>query len=388
MADLDADVVVVGLGAWGSQALWRLATRGVDVVGVERFGIGHAMGSSHGATRLFRVACMEHPGLVPIAQRARDLWYELGELTGQVLLRQTGGMMTGPENGHVVRGTLEAARGAGLDVEILDREALAARLPSYAGLADDDIGVWDPAAGITYPEAGVSAAVDAARKAGAEVLANTRVTAITPDDTGVTVSTAVSTIRAGRAIVSAGPWMRDFTDLPLITRRIPMFWFTGPEPADTAPGGRFDLDAFPVFIRELADGNVLWGHGASEDYAVKVGLESQSRNTNRSIDPDQVDRVVHPSDHETLSAEIAQAFPGLGPQPADSVVCMFTDSPDGQFILGPAPGHPRITLATGDSGHGYKHAPAIGELLAQQSLDEPPFTPIDFLSPTRKSLNG
>ena len=388
MADVSAEVAVVGLGAWGSQALWRLAARGVDVVGVERFGIGHAMGASHGATRLFRVACMEHPGLVPIAQRARDLWYELGGLTGQVLLRQTGGMMTGPADGHVVGGTLEAARGAGLDVEILDRETLAARLPSYAGLADDDIGVWDPAAGLTYPEAGVRAAVTAARDAGAEVLSDTQVTAIDPDDSGVTITTATGTIRAGRAIVSAGPWMRSFTDLPLVARRIPMYWFTGPEPADTAPGGRFDLAAFPVFIRELADGNVLWGHGASADqqHAVKVGLEAQGRVVVDSIDPDTVDRVVHPSDHETLSAEIAQAFPGLGPQPADSVVCMFTDSPDGQFIIGRPDGQDRIVVATGDSGHGFKHAPAIGELLAQLTLDEQPFTDITFLDPNRTSL--
>lgn len=385
MRDSSAEIAVVGLGAWGSQALWRLASRGVDVVGVERFGIGHAMGSSHGATRLFRVACMEHPGLVPIAQRARDFWYELSELTGQVLLRQTGGMMTGPADGHVVRGTLEAARGAGLDVEVVDRDALAARLPSYAALGDDDIGVWDPAAGITYPEAGVRAAVQAARQAGAEVLTDSQVTAVTPDDTGVTITTTTGTIRVGRVVVSAGPWMRTFTDLPLVTRRIPMFWFTGPEPADTAAGGRFDLDAFPVFIRELADGNVLWGHGASADehYAVKVGLEAQGRVVEDSIDPDRVDREVHPSDHEVLSAEIAQAFPGLGPQPADSVVCMFTDSPDGQFIIGRPDGQPRIVVATGDSGHGYKHSPAIGELLAQLALDEQPFTDIAFTSPSR-----
>lgn len=379
---------MVGLGAWGSQALWRLAARGVDVIGIERFGIGHAMGSSHGATRLFRVACMEHPGLVPIAQRARDLWYELGDLTGQTLLRQTGGMMTGPEDGPVISGTLAAARGAGLDVEILDRDTLAARLPAYAGLADDHIGVWDPAAGITYPEAGVQAAVSAAKQAGAEVLTDTEVTAITPDGTGVTITTATGTVRADQVIVSAGPWMRTFSDLPLVTRRIPMFWFTGPDPADTAPGGRFDLDAFPVFIRELADGNVLWGHGASESYAVKVGLERQGRTAATSIDPDTVDRVVHPEDHDVLSAEISQAFPGLGPQPADSVVCMFTDSPDGQFIIGRPADQPRIVIATGDSGHGYKHAPAIGDLLAQLALDEPPSTDLTFTSPTRNLIKS
>lgn len=387
MTDVHADVVVIGLGAWGSQALWRLAARGVDVLGVERFGIGHAMGASHGVTRLFRVACMEHPGLVPIAQHARDLWYELGDLTGQVLLRQTGAMMTGPPDGHVAGGTLKAAGDAGLEVEVLERDALIARLPAYAEVAEHHVGVWDPAAGITYPEAGVRAAVTAAQAAGARVLTDTRVTAIDPDSAGVTVTAGDQVIRADQVIISAGPWMVKFTGLPLVTRRIPMFWFAGPDPADTDPGGSFDLDAFPVFIRELADGNVLWGHGArntpDERYHVKVGLEDRDGRTHGPTDPDQVDRTIHPADHELLSAAIGGAFPGLVSEPADSVVCMFTDSPDGQFILGRPAGQSRLVVATGDSGHGYKHAPAIGELLAQLTLDEDPFTDTTFLSPTR-----
>ena len=382
-----ADVVVIGLGAWGSQALWRLAARGVDVLGVERYDIGHAMGSTHGSTRLFRVACLEHPGLVPIAQRARDLWYELGDLTGQVLLRQTGGMMAGPASGHVVAGTLAAARAADLGVEVLDRSELAALLPAYADIAEEDIGVWDPAAGITYPEVGVRSAVAAAQAAGARVRTHTRVTAVDADDGGVTVTIGDEVIRAQQVVLSAGPWMPHFTGLPLVARRTPMFWFEGPDPADTAPGGRFDLDAFPVFIRELADGNVLWGHGSRntefEQYAVKIGLEDRDGLTHHPTDADSVDRTVHPGDHELLSKAVGHAFPGLVNIPIRSVVCMITVSPDGQFLLGRPGGDPRLVIATGDSGHGFKHAPALGELLAQVATGEDPFTDITFLDPDR-----
>lgn len=386
--ELTADVVVVGLGAWGSQALWRLARRGVDVLGIERFGIGHPMGSTHGATRLFRVACLEHPDLVPIALRARDLWYELGDLTGEVLLRQTGGLMVGPPNGHVVAGTVAAAKAAGLEVELLDHDTLRSRFPEYDALDADDVGVWDPAAGISYPEKGVRSAVTAAEVAGARVFSDTKVTAVDFGADGVTISTGTSTIRARQVILSAGAWMPHFVDLPLAPRRTPMFWFEGPAPTDTEPGGRFDLDAFPVFIRELADGNVLWGHGARKDaderYAVKIGMEDRGENF-LDTDADEVDRYIHPvRDYGQLSDLVGKAFPGLVSTPAMAIPCMVTNSVDGQFVVGRPNGDPRLLIATGDNGHGFKHAPAIGELLAQLAVGEEPFAPIDFISPDRE----
>jgi sarcosine oxidase len=388
LSTLTADVVVVGLGAWGSQALWRLATRGVDVLGVERFGIGHPLGSTHGSTRLFRVACLEHPGLVPIAQRARDLWYELGDRTGQVLLRQTGGLMAGPPGGHVVGGTLASATAAHLDVEVLDRAEVARRFPSYAGLQPDDIGVWDPGAGICYPERGVRAAVAAAEAAGARVLRDTRVVEVTTDEGGVTARTSTALVGAGQVVLSAGAWMPHFVDLPITARRMPMFWFEGPHPADTEPGGRFDLDGFPVFIREIDGGHVLWGHGARKDgedeFAVKIGMEDHG-DTFLDTDADQVDRSIRPErDYGLLSELVGQAFPGIVTVPAKAVPCMVTNSADRQFVIGRPGGDPRLVVATGDSGHGFKHAPAIGELLAQITVGEEPFADVGFLSPDRE----
>jgi sarcosine oxidase len=319
--------------------------------------------------------------------RARDLWYELGSLTGEVLLRQTGGLMVGPPDGHVVAGTLAAARAAGLEVELLDHDTLVRGFPEYGDIAADDIGVWDPAAGLSYPEQGVRSAVAAAEAAGARVFSDTRVTGVDFGDDGVTVHTGTLAIRAQQVILSTGAWMPQFVDVPLAPRRTPMFWFEGPDPADTEPGGRFDLDNFPVFIRELAGGNVLWGHGArkndEEQYAVKIGMEDRGDNF-VDTDADEVDRYIHPiADYGQLSDLVGQAFPGLVNTPAKAIPCMVTNSVDGQFVVGRPNGDPRLLIATGDNGHGFKHAPAIGELLAQLAVGEEPFAPIDFISPDR-----
>src|SRR5215469_326744 len=170
------EVVVVGLGGFGSAALWRLALRGVDVAGVERHGIGHHLGSSHGTTRLFRIACQEHPGLAPVALKSLELWTALGSETGERLVRQSGCLSVGSPDSHPVAGTTAAAAAAGLAVDRLSHHDLAARQPQYAGLDPADVGVWDPGAGICYPERNVKAQTAAAERLGADVYPHTMVT--------------------------------------------------------------------------------------------------------------------------------------------------------------------------------------------------------------------
>ncbi|HEV7626193.1 MAG TPA: FAD-dependent oxidoreductase, partial [Streptomyces sp.] len=189
METVRTDVVVIGLGAFGSAALWRLADRGIDVVGVERHGVGHDFGSSHGGTRLFRVACLEHPGLASIALKSLELWSELHAQTGEVLIRRTGCLSAGSPRSRPVSGTLTAAAAAGVPVVVLGHDELVARQPQYAGMAPEDIGVWDPGAGICYPERTVRAQTAAARRLGADVREHTTVSGIEADRGGVTVCT-------------------------------------------------------------------------------------------------------------------------------------------------------------------------------------------------------
>jgi sarcosine oxidase len=373
---IDKDVVVVGLGGFGSAALWRLAARGVDVAGIERQGIGHPFGSSHGITRLFRIACMEHPDLPPIAMKSLELWTELG---GDELVRQTGCLTTGTPDGPAVRGALDAAARAGVPVVELDHDELLARQPQYAGVAPEEVGVWDPGAGICFPEPVVRAHTAAARGLGADVFPHTMVTAIEPDAHGVTVRTPTVAFRANQVVVTAGAWLGALVPgLPLTVRRTPMFWFAPRDPGST----EFELAGFPAFIWHRG-GADLWGHGSGEGFGVKIGLADAGTSAG-GVDAEELDRYIHPAgDFDQLSAEVASAFPGLDPRPASVIPCLVTDTPDGQFVIGRLADRPRIVLAGGDSGHGFKHAAGIGELLALLTLDEQPYCATEFTDPER-----
>ncbi len=382
MEVVSKDVVVVGLGGFGSAALWRLAQRGVDVAGVERHGIGHHLGSSHGATRLFRIACQEHPGLAAVALKSLQLWSELGEQTGERLVSQTGCLSAGSPDSQAVRGAVAAASAASVPVQRLSHAELVERQPQYAGLMPGDVGVWDPGAGICYPERNVRAQTAAAVRLGADVYPHTMVSAIDADRDGVTVRTATIEWRASQVIVAAGAWLGALvTGLPLAPRRTPLFWFRPRDPRSE----EFRLDRFPAFIWDRGGGEVLWGHGAADDYGVKIGLEpAETQSSSGGIDPEEMDRYVHlDSDIDELSASVAGAFPGLDPRPEKVIPCLINDSPDGQFLVGRLSGQPRVIVAGGDSGHGFKHAAGIGELLAQIVAGESPYCETGFMDPAR-----
>ncbi len=375
------DVVVIGLGAFGSAALWRLAQRGVDVAGIERHGIGHHLGSSHGVTRLFRIACQEHPGLAPIALRSLELWTGLGDQMGQRLVRQSGCLSTGPPGSRSVTGAIAAAAVAGVAVLELSHEELVARQPQYAGLAAEDVAVWDPGAGICYPERNVRAQTAAARRLGADVYPHTMVSTIKAGRDSVTVRAATVEWRASQVVVAAGAWLGALVPgLPLAPRRTPQYWFRPKDPRSE----EFTLARFPAFIWERRDGGGLWGHGSAEDYGIKIGPENAQTSEGVGFDPEEMDRYIHlDTDIDRLTSSVARALPGLDPRPAKVIPCLVTDSPDGQFLVGRLTSEPRIVVAGGDSGHGFKHAAGIGELLAQIVVGDRPYCATDFLDPAR-----
>jgi sarcosine oxidase len=385
MEAIGKDVVVVGLGAFGSAALWRLAERGVEVAGIERYGIGHHLGSSHGSTRLFRVACQEHPGLAAVALKSLELWTGLSEQVGQRLVHQSGCLSVGSPDSRAVKGTLAAAAAAGLPVLEFGPRELAARQPQYAGLAPGDVAVWDPGAGVCYPERIIRAQAAAARGHGAEIYPHTMVTGIQATPSGVIVHTPTVVFRASQLVVAAGAWLGTLVPgLPLSPRRTPLYWF---RPRD--PGCEdFTLGKFPAFIWQRANGDGLWGHGSDEDFGVKIGPGGPANPGGvpgaAGIDPEEMDRYIHlDSDIDNLAASVRQAFPGLDPQPSKVIPCLITDTPDRQFIVGRPLSQPRVAVAGGDSGHGFKHAAGIGELLAQIVTGERPYCQTSFLNPAR-----
>lgn len=380
----------------GANALWRLAERGVSAVGFEQFTVAHPLGSSHGATRLFREACLEHPDLTPIAQLAKTLYRELEAHSGAELLRITGGVMMGAPDSDVIAGTRAAASAHGLALADLSREELAERYPQLAELAPTDVAVLDPGAGVAFPEPTIRAAVDRARALGAEVVENTRVLVVEPGADGVLVRTATGEWLADRVILTQGAWLA--TELPWIELqpiRTPMTWFepratpSNAEPEATAPASEFALERLPVFVRQLSESEVLWGHGTVGAVAgpekgalIKAGVGDIWQERVR-IDPEQLDRGVTPADWRQVSALLAKAVPGIESLPARVDPCMVTISPDDQFVVGRSPRHSRVIVGGGDSGHAFKHAPALGEILARFALDEPQLVDTAFIDPAR-----
>lgn len=350
------EIIVVGGGAMGSAAAWQLAKRGVGVTLLEQFEPRHDKGASHGSSRIFRLAYPDQTH-VRLAQRAQALWRELEQDSGRPVLTLTGGVDHGPE--APILAVHAALRAAGAIAELLPPEAAAERWP---GLRFEDHVVYSPAAGRVRADDAVAAFQEAAATFGAEVRHEVRVADIVVAPSKVTVTTtAGEELQADRVVVAAGAWT------PLLQGQLRVHLRTTQEqPAHFAVR---DPDAsWPSFIhhpgaRLAADGITAGGvYGLNSSDGVKVGFHGQGP----EIDPDNRDRTPDPEVLGKLQAYAERWLPGVDPASAVPITCLYTLTPDQQFIVdrrGP------ITVLAGFSGHGFKFAGAIGELATRLTLD-------------------
>ncbi len=349
------DAVVCGLGVMGSAALYHLARRGARVLGLDRFAAGHDRGSSHGETRIIRLAYFEHPSYVPLVRRAYALWRELENAAARPLLHVTGIAEIGPPDGALVNGTLEAARLHDIPHELIAAPELMRRYPAFR-LPPHYVGVVQPDGGFLEAEAAVQAMLTLAQQHGAEIRFSTPVRAIEPAQDKARIVIDGTTIEAGSIIVAAGPWISSLLPdaaLPLRVTRQVMAWFAPPAPADFAPG------RFPVFLIESAHG-IHYGFppfGAG----LKVAKHHHSDET---VDPESYDRTVSADDEALIRAAVADHLPGANGPLVAAKTCLYTVAPDGDFIIDRLPGAASIVVASPCSGHGFKFAPVIGEILA------------------------
>ena len=349
-----ADVAIAGLGAMGSAAARALARRGLTVIGFDRYAPPHALGSSHGRSRIIREAYFEHPAYVPLVRHARRLWEELERETGERLLIPTGGLMIGPPEGALVRGALASAREHGLTHERLDATAVARRVPAMRP-ASNMVGVWEPHAGVLLPEAAISASLASARRHGADLHLDEPVTSWRADGDQVEVRTSRGVHRAGHLVLATGAWLSALAPaVPLAVERVPLFWF---EPVGDASA--FDPARFPVFILEHAPDRYVYGFPRLEG-AVKLARHHEGE----AADPERPRPGVGPAEVDAMRALFRPFLPGADGPLRETAVCMYTNTPDGHFVIGPDPRHPRVTLVSACSGHGFKFAPAIGEVVA------------------------
>jgi len=357
----DYDAVVVGLGATGGAALHRLALRGRRVAGIEQFAVGHDRGSSHGETRIFRLGYFEHPSYVPLLREALALWRDLERASGRALLTATGIAEIGAPDGALVAGTLASARLHGLPHDVLDADAAMKRYPAFR-LPQGFVAVVQPDAGFLAAEAAVAAQVALARAAGAEVHENERVLALEPDGDGVRVVTGQGAYAARTAVVAAGPWLGRLLPqvaAPVRATRQVAGWFA---PRDPAP---FAVGAFPVFLAETRHG-VHYGFPVHGPSGLKI---AKHHHDDEAVDPDTYSRAVTPRDERLIRDFVADLLPAADGPPTRAETCLYTMAPDGDFIIDRLPGWPAVIVASPCSGHGFKFAPVVGDILAELATD-------------------
>ena len=357
----DVDVAVIGLGAMGSAALWQLARRGARVVGVDRWSPPHAEGSTHGRTRIIREAYFEHPLYVPLVQRAYAMWDDLARASGERLFLATGGLMLGPEDGTLVQGALRSAREHGLAYELVDAREVTRRYPALAPPATD-VGVIEPRAGLVFPELGVRTMLAAAHEAGATVRTGARVRAWSATPHGVRVTTDGGEFVARRAIIAAGAWMPEL--VPELAQSLSVMRQMGHWFAPRARAELFRADRLPI---------LLWEHSRDRFFYslpdVGDGFKASIHYEGRVIDPDEPRDAVTDDETAEVRAILERLMPDGSGKLLDRNTCLYTNTPDGHFAIGAHPAHANVTLVSACSGHGFKFAPAIGELLAERVLD-------------------
>ncbi|SFH04266.1 sarcosine oxidase [Halopelagius inordinatus] len=356
------DCIVVGVGGMGSATAFHLAERGADVLGLERYDIPHEMGSSHGVTRIIRKAQYEDPAYVPLVRRAYDLWAELEERTGRELLHVTGGIDAGPPESEVFAGSVRSCEEHDIDHEVLSADEVNDRFPGY-DLPAGHRAVYQPDGGFLVPEQSIIAHVEAAQEAGAEVRARESVVDFAPlPDGGVRVTSEKATYEADRLVVAAGAWARELvpelSELAVPERQV-LAWLRPRTPE------QFDASNFPVFVHAADDGH-YYGFPRHDVPGFKFGKFNHFGET---VDPDTMNREPRREDEEMLRAYAERYFPdGAGPT-MRLATCMFTNTPDDHFVLDTLPDHPQITVGAGFSGHGFKFASVVGEVLADLALD-------------------
>ena len=370
------DAIVLGLGGMGSAVAAHAAARGMRVLGLEQFGPAHALGASHGRTRIIRQAYFESPVYVPMLRRAYALWDALAARTAMTLRAQIGGLFVGTPASPVVAGTIASGDAHGLPYEVLDAGAIRRRFPALRPRAEH-VGVYEAVAGAVFPEAGVEAHLRVARAEGAELRFNTRVDAWEAGDGGARVTLADGThAEARRLAICAGPWFARVAPdagLPLRIERNVQFWF---EPLDRTA---VTPDRLPIYcVQHDASTPMFYGFPDFGD-----GTKIAYHGSGVAADPDALDRTVSESEIAHAHAALAGFVPAAAGAFRDAAACMYSLTPDEHFALGAHPHYARVVIAGGFSGHGYKFTPVIGEIVAALLAGDGPGYDLRVFAPDR-----
>jgi sarcosine oxidase len=359
MTQRGTDAIVVGAGLMGASTAWHLARRGIRVTLLEQFDLGHVRGSSHGASRIFRLA-YDMVDYVRLAQRALPLWREAEAELEKDLLWTTGGLDFGMWSS--LEPVAQALEEAGASFERLSGDEVRRRFPAFA-IPEGWEALYQEDAGVLHADACRLGLIDLARRHGAAIMPSTMATRLLPRDGGVTVETSTGTIEAECVIVTAAGWSNRLLEplglcIPLRTTREHVAYYS--------------YRASPRLLP------FIWhaGRAAFEFYGLPNGSPDEAKiaehGVGPEVDPDS-EAVVEPKRLESVQRFIGEYLPSLERSPTASETCLYASTPDDDFVLDRAG---QIILGLGFGGHGFKFGAAVGELLSDLTEGKPvPFVP-------------
>ena len=370
-----ADVLIIGLGAVGSAALYRAAKLGASAIGIDRFHPPHDRGSSHGESRITRQAVGEGQDYVPLVLRSHQIWEELEAASGRTLLTRNGALIL--QSPHIVgdhhgstsflADTIAAAKAHNIAHEVLSTAEIETRFPQFR-LDQEEVGYFEPGAGFVRPEACVETQLALAEQLGANIHAGEAVLKVEASTDSVLVTTDRDTYSAAHVIISAGPWIGSLLP-PAVARELAVYrqvmtWF-----ALERHHERYTPQSFPVFIWITGNRPCDMFYGFPAIAAPPQAIKTATERYDVAIDPEDVERAVADSEVELLyNGYIANRLPDVSARCLRTATCLYTVAPGARFVIDHAEDSTRIWFASACSGHGFKHSPAVGEALVRKVL--------------------
>jgi sarcosine oxidase len=380
------DVIVIGVGSMGAAACWYLAKQDYKVLGIEQFDIPHEQGSHAGQSRIIRKAYFEHSNYVPLLERAYHNWKELEALTFSQVYYRTGIIYFGSPDSTMIKGTRGAAHQYNIPLDTMTHEEAKVRYPTIYCPPHFQI-LFEPDAGFVTPEKAITLYVADAIQHNADIRGREKVLEWKKENSAITVLTNRNTYQADRLIICTGAWSgKIIPSLPAklkVTKQI-VGWMNPKKWND------FSLSNFPCWFLRDDGGNIFYGFPIlpAKDFGGPIGLKLALHKHGAEVDPDYVDRNIQQADEEILRNMLKKYMPDAAGNTLTLKSCLYTNSEDENFIIDHLPGYDNtVTIASGFSGHGFKFASVIGEILADLAVKGETELPIEFLRLSRFCTN-
>ena len=379
------DAIVLGVGSMGSATCYYLARQGYNVLGLEQFDIPHELGSHAGQSRIIRKAYFEHPDYVPLLERAYQNWKSLEEETGEQLYFKTGLLYFGKADHALIKGLRESAVKYSIRVDNMSEQEQTQHFPQF-NIPSGYERLIEPDAGFITPERSVLLYTQRALRAGATIRTKERTLEWKKSGSTVTVKTNKGTYQCKKLIMTAGPWagkmVPNLSGNLKVTRQM-IAWV---KPKNWS---KFELGNFPCWtIADHEKPGIFYGFPllSVAQFGGPIGLKLAHHFHGAASDPDTISRTPTPADEEILVYALNKFMPDGYESTHVMKTCMYTNTPDENFILDFVPGYEKdVVVATGFSGHGFKFASVVGEIMADLAMHGSTRQPIGFLNAKRFS---